>query len=63
MEKSKKKSMIGLAVTVIIILAGVIIAITQGFNFDLRYQGGKRIEIDLGKTFEIKDIANSRSIQ
>ena len=58
MEKRKKKSLIILAIMIAIIIVGAIIAFTKGFQFDLLYQGGKRIEVDLTQNFEEKDIEN-----
>ena len=56
MEKSKKIALIILAIILVIIIAGSAVIFTIGFQFDLLYQGGKRIEIDLEKTFETKEI-------
>lgn len=56
MKKTNKKALIIFAIVVAVIAIGVIIAIVKGFNFDLLYNGGKRIEVDIGKQFEIKDI-------
>ena len=47
MEKRKKKSLIILAIMIAIIIVGAIIAFTKGFQFELLYQGGKRIEKDI----------------
>ena len=56
MKKTNKKALIIFAIVVAVIAIGAIIAIVKGFNFDLLYAGGKRIEVDIGKQFEIKDI-------
>ncbi len=56
MDKTKKRALIILAIIVAVIAIGVIITIVKGFNFDLLYQSGKRIEADIGKQFELKDI-------
>lgn len=50
----KKKLII--AISIIILLIGIIIIARLGFNFDLRYQETKRIELDLGQEFENQDI-------
>ena len=55
-EKTKKKSTIALLISIVVIIIGIIIMATKGFNFELHYQGGKRIEVELGQTFEVKDI-------
>ena len=56
MDKTKKKALIILIIIAAVIVAGIVVAIVKGFQFDLLYQGGKRIEVDIGKTFEVKDI-------
>lgn len=56
----KTKNKVLILVGIIIIIIGIVITVTKGFNFDLRYEGGKRIELNLQKTFEssyIKQIA------
>lgn len=52
---SKKTKIVALVVAVIIIV-GIIVTITLGFNFDLRYQEAKRIQLYLEKDFEIEEI-------
>lgn len=54
-EISKKTKIIALFVAIIII-AGVIITLTIGLKFDLRYQETKKIQLYLEKDFEISDI-------
>ncbi len=56
MEKSKNKVMVGIAI--IVFLIGVIIVAVKGFHIDLHYQDCKNIEMNLGQTFESKDIKN-----
>lgn len=41
-----------------VIVVGIIVIATKGFNFDLRYKESQRIQIDLEKNFEISDIKN-----
>lgn len=45
-----------IAIIILIIIAGIIITATMGLNFDLRFQESKKVELYLGKDFEIKDI-------
>ena len=40
----------------IILVLGVVMMFTKGLAFELRYQNSKKVEINLGKTFEEKDI-------
>ena len=54
-ETTKKQKMI-IAIIILIIIAGIIITATMGLNFDLRFQESKKVELYLGKDFEIKDI-------
>lgn len=54
-EISKKAKILALLVAIIII-AGVIVTLTIGLNFDLRYQETKKIQLYLEKDFEISDI-------
>lgn len=54
-EMSKKTKIIALMVA-LIILVGIIVTFTMGLNFDLRYQEAKKIQLYLGKSFEITDI-------
>ena len=59
MEKIKKnKKTIIIALLILIVIAGVILTLTVGLNFDLRYQDTKKIELYIGKTFEYNDIKN-----
>ncbi len=52
----KTKNKVLILVGIIIIIIGIVITVTKGFNFDLRYEAGKRIELNLQKTFESSDI-------
>ena len=60
MEENKqimtKKSKIIIAVIALIIIIGIIITVTVGLNFDLRYQESKKIELYLESDFNISDI-------
>ena len=53
----KQNSTIILVILIAIILVlGVVMMFTKGLAFELRYQNSKKVEINLGKTFEEKDI-------
>ena len=52
---SKKTKIIAFLVTALII-AGIIVTLTIGLNFEMKYQNTKKIQLYLGKEFEISDI-------
>lgn len=52
---SKKMKIMALIIA-LVILVGIIVTFTVGLNFDLRYQEAKKIQLYLGKDFEITDI-------
>lgn len=54
-EISKKTKIVAFFIAIIVIV-GVIITLTIGFNFDLRYKETKKIQLYLEKDFEISDI-------
>ncbi len=54
MDKSKNKVII--LISIVVIIAGIVMAVVKGFNFDLKYQDTKRIELNIGKQFERNDI-------
>ena len=54
-KMSNKIKAISLLIAIIII-AGIIIISTLGFNFELGYQASKKVEIYIGKEFEVSDI-------
>lgn len=54
MDKSKNKVII--LISIVVIIAGIVMAVVKGFNFDLKYQDAKRIELNIGKEFERDDI-------
>ena len=60
MEKNKQKmtnkTKIIIAISAVVILAGIIITLTIGLNFDLRYQESKSIQLYLETDFDISDI-------
>ena len=54
-EINKKTKIIALLIAIVII-AGLIVTLTVGLNFDLRYQEAKSIQLYIQKEFEINDI-------
>lgn len=53
---NNKKVKIIAILSIIIIIAGIIMIITKGYNFDLKYSDANRILLDIGTTFNNKDI-------
>ena len=43
-------------ILIIIIIAGIIVTFTTGLNFELKYQETKKIQVLVGKEFEISEI-------
>lgn len=56
MKELSKKTKIVAFLVAIIIIAGIIVTLTIGLNFDLRYQEAKNIQLYLKKDFEVSDI-------
>ncbi|MCI8636741.1 MAG: hypothetical protein HFJ36_02605 [Clostridia bacterium] len=56
MKDSSQKSKIISFLVYGIVIIGIIVTATVGLNFDLKYQEAKRIQLNIGKTFEISDI-------
>ncbi len=56
MKNITKKQKIVFAIIALIIIVGAVITLTIGLNFDLRYEETKRVELYLGKDFEVSDI-------
>ena len=56
MKKTSLKTKIIACIVAIIIIAGMIITFTIGLNFELKYQNTKRVQLLIGKEFEIVDI-------
>ena len=54
-EISQKTKIVALVIAIIVIV-GLIVTLTVGFNFDLKYQQAKKIQLYLEKNFEIADI-------
>ena len=55
-QKMTKKSKIVIGIIALVIIVGIIVTLTVGLNFDLRYQDSKRIELYLETDFNISDI-------
>ena len=53
---NNKKVKIIAILSIIVIIAGIIMIITKGYNFDLKYSDANRILLDIGTTFNNKDI-------
>ena len=51
--KSKQLKIILIA---LVIIAGIVMIVVKGFNFDLKYQDTQRVELYLQTQFEISDI-------
>ena len=59
-QLSQNKKIIA-AISALLIVVGVIIALTMGFNMELKYRNTQKVEMEIGKEFEkseVKDIAN-----
>ena len=56
MKQLMKKNNIKYLLICIIILAGIIMIAIKGFKFDLSYEATKKVEIYIGKEFDVKDI-------
>ena len=52
----KKTNKILILLMILVIVAGILMIIFKGFNFDLKYQDTKQIEFGLDKQFSISDI-------
>lgn len=56
MKEISKKTKIVTFLVAIVIIAGIIVTLTMGLNFDLRYQDVKRIELYIGRNFEVSEM-------
>ena len=56
MKNMSVKSKILIIIMIIVIVAGIIVIWTKGFNFDLKYEKSQKIELYLEQEFEIDDI-------
>ena len=54
----KKKNVIILAIAMIIVIAGIIVASTIGFNKQLRYQDSQKIDIYVAREVDVDKIKN-----
>lgn len=52
----QKETKILIALIAIILIVGTVMIFTKGFTFELKYQEAKKVEINLGKEFQEKDI-------
>lgn len=52
----KKTNKILILLMILVIVAGILMIIFKGFNFDLKYQDTKQIEFGLDKQFSVSDI-------
>ena len=53
MKNLKNKIIIGIAILIFVV--GIIVVAVKGFNVDLEYQDTKKIEANIGKSFEKED--------
>ena len=58
MKKLTKKTKVICLILAVIIIAGIIVVATTGFNVELDMQKNNRVELYLEKDFEISDIKN-----
>lgn len=58
MGKLTKKTKVICLVLVVVIIAGIVVIATAGFNVELSMQKNNRVELYLEKDFEISDIKN-----
>ena len=56
MKNMNMKSKILIIIMIIIMVAGIIVIGTKGFNFDLKYEKSQKIELYLEQEFEVNDI-------
>ena len=56
MKQLSQSKKIIVAITVLIIIVGVIVALTAGFKIELKYRNTQEIELDINKDVEIADI-------
>lgn len=52
----QKETKILIALIAIILIVGTVMIFTKGFTFELKYQEAKKVEMNLGKEFQEKDI-------
>lgn len=58
MKNMTNKTKIIIAIVALIIIAGIVVIATKGFNFDLRTKPTNRIQLYIQKEFDMQDIKN-----
>ena len=58
MKNLTNKQKILIVLLAVIIISGIIVTVTIGLKFDLKYEKSQKIELNLQKEFEISDIKN-----
>lgn len=58
MKNITKKQKISLIIIAVIMIAGLVVTLTVGFNFELKMQETKKVELYLQNSFEISDMKN-----
>lgn len=56
MKEIIEKNKVLISIIAIIVVVGIIMTAVMGFNFDLRYQQAKKVELHINKEFAISDI-------
>ena len=56
LKMKQKSTKIIIVLIAIILIAGIVMTFTKGLKFNLNYANSKKIEINIGKEFEEKDI-------
>ena len=58
MKQILKNKKICIAIILIILIIGIVMIVTKGLNFDLKYETSKRIYLNLNQEFKKEDIKN-----
>lgn len=56
MKEIIEKNKVLIVLTALIVVLGIVITVVMGFNFDLKYQQAKKVELHINKEFAISDI-------
>ena len=56
MEKITNKTKVICLILAVVIITGIIVIATVGFNVELNLKANNRVELHLGKNFEITEI-------
>lgn len=56
MKEIIEKNKVLIVLTALIVVLGIVITVVMGFNFDLRYQQAKKVQLHINKEFAISDI-------